>query len=389
MPLFIPSLKACLRLAALAVAGVVCACSPQWHVMDASPAAKSAQTQLQYDWAYELQAGPLKYFGAMPLELGQVAVHPAGFVVAGSSHGLVVAIKAESSEIYWKREFTSSITAGPIIVDNVVYIGEGSNKVIALNAFSGKTLWEYDTDAPVEHGLSIAHGYVAAVNANNRIFLLNANDGSLKWRRERPRSSGFAIYGQASPYIDGEFVYVGFSDGYLSAFAVQDGSAQWMRELDPNLRFNDISGQIARSADVLYVATASGGITALNVSDGQSLWKREIADISGVQVFQDSLFISSNDGFYRLRASDGHVFWHNKVQDRPALSSFSLGKNYIYTSAPALGLIVIERKTGQTRYVLNAGTSFNAVPKLDKGALYLLSNKSVVYRLLVDDEPLI
>lgn len=375
--------------ACTAATAALFACSPQWHVMDVSPAPKSAQTELTYDWAYEIQPGIPKYFGAKPLQLGSMQIHSAGFVVVGTTQGKLLAIHNNSAKVYWQREFSSAVTAGPIIVNNTVYIADGAGMIHALDAFNGNSLWEYNTNAPIEHGLSVEHGLLAALNANNRVFVLDANTGTLKWKRERPRPNDFAIYGQAPPLIDKETIYVGFSDGNLTAFSAQNGSALWMRELDPNVRFNDICGQIVRTQNVLFVATASGGLSAINASDGQTLWQVEINDISGAQIFQDKLFVSSNDGLYCINASDGHIIWHNPIQQSPALTTLAVGKKYLYSTAPNLGLVIVERKSGQTRHIVDLGSSFNAAAQLQNGALYLLSNNSVVYRYLLNDEPLL
>ena len=344
------------------------------------------QFDVDLEWHYPLSNKPLPPFGAFPLDQGR-AVDVGGVTYATSTLGKVVAIKDSSAVALWTRDFEMPVTAGPVVSGNAVYVGLSNGAVLRLDARDGKEKWRFDAGAVVENGLSANDGLVAIVNANNRAMLLDAETGTVRWRRERPRGQEFTMYGQCAPLIDGGVVYAGFSDGTLVAYAASNGTAIWTRDLAPKERFKDLDVTPLRVRDVLYVASSSGGLYALSVDDGHTIWQKDIQGISSVSAFQDSLFVSSQLGVFRLRMSDGATIWQNEIQGDTLFSPLALGKNSIYVAVQQFGLAILDRKSGKLRHVFDMGTDFTSPPCLTDGRLSILSNRSTVYRFIVDDAP--
>ena len=195
------------------------------------------------------------------------------------------------------------------------------------------------------------------------------------------------MYGQAAPRIANGILYAGFSDGFLVAYAASNGTAIWSRELAPAARFKDLDVTPRRVHDVLFVASSSGGLYALSVDDGHTIWQKDIHGISSVAAFQNSLFVSSQLGVFRLRMSDGATIWQNEIQANTLFSPLALGKNSIYVAVQQYGLAILDRKSGKLQHVFDMGTDFTSPPCLTDGHLSVLSNRSTVYRFVVDDAP--
>ena len=310
-----------------------------------------------------------------------------GITYVASSLGKVLAIDDASATVKWKRSFDMPVTAGPVVSQNAVYVALGDGSVQKLNISSGETIWQYNTNAAVENAISVSEGIVACVNANNRVFALDDESGSLKWRRERPKSAEFSMYSQSAPLIENGIVYAGFSDGYLVAYSAQNGPAIWTRELAPDARFKDLDVKPLRIDNTLYVATSSGGLYALSADDGSTLWQRDIFGISAIRAFQDSLYLASQSGIFRIKRATGETIWQNVIQKDALISPIALGKTYIYASVQKFGLVMIERSTGKLRHVVDMGSDFTVAPELNPGVLTALSNRSTVYRFIVDDVP--
>ena len=195
------------------------------------------------------------------------------------------------------------------------------------------------------------------------------------------------MYGQSRPWIDDDgTIYAGFSDGFLVAYA-QNGTAIWSRELAPDARFKDLDTPPVRVGGTVYVASSSGGLYALSAVDGHTLWQRDIFGISGIVPFQDSLYLSSQSGIYRIRREDGETMWQNIVQKGALISAIQLGKVSVYASVQRYGLVILDRKTGILRHVVDMGSDFTSAPHLTDNTLTALSNQSTVYQFTVDDIP--
>ena len=347
----------------------------------------SVQYDVTIDWAFALTTPAPPFLGTAPLELGHVAVTD-NVTYIGSSLSKVVAVSNPKATKMWEVEMTAPVTAGPVVSPNGIFVALGDGAILRLNASNGDVIWRYDTMVPIASSLTVKDGVVACVNGNNRLFVLNESDGSVKWRRERPRSTEFTMYGQAAPLIQDGFLYAGFSDGYLVAYALENGTAVWSRDLAPDARFKDLDVQPVIMDNILYAANSSGGIYALSVSDGQTIWQRDIRGAGSLIPHQDSLYLTSQSGIFRLDRATGNTIWQNEIQKDALISAMQLGRNWIYASVQRFGLVMIDRATGSTAHVIDMGSDFTSPPVLSNGVVTALSNRSTVYRFLVEDYPL-
>ncbi|MBO4350681.1 MAG: PQQ-like beta-propeller repeat protein [Proteobacteria bacterium] len=364
-----------------------CASANGPHANDVKTAPRSAQFDVELDWDYALKPGIPKYLGSVPLEMGSIQnIGPVTYIA--SSLGKVIAIDNASGRGIWSQDFEMPITSGPVGDAKSIYIALSSGTIHRLNPRTGESVWHYETGGAVENGLSVGEGIVACVNVNNRAFAINAEDGTLLWRRERPRPNEFSMYGQSSPLIENGMVYLGFSDGYVVAYAAENGTAVWSRELAPDARFKDMDVKPVRDKDALYVAASSGGLYALSADDGHTLWQRDIYGITSIRVFQNSLYVSSQSGILRIEKKSGDTIWQNVIQKEALISELQLGKTYIYASVQKYGLVMLDRVDGTLRHVIDLGSDFTTPPQLSPGVLTAMSNNSTVYRFIVNDEPI-
>jgi outer membrane protein assembly factor BamB len=363
-----------------------CAMSGGVMSSEAAPP-RSAQYDIAIDWTFPLNPKTTFYLGAKPLELGHIAVTD-NVTYIGSSLSKVVAIHNQKATKIWETALGAPVTAGPVVTSSGVYVALGDGAILKLDVSNGAIVWRYDTLVPIENSIAVQDGVVACVNGNNRLVVLNEKDGTVKWRRERPRSSEFTMYGQSSPLIQDDVLYAGFSDGNLTAFALENGTVIWTRDLAPDARFKDLDVQPVIMDNTLYVANSSGGIYALSVSDGHTLWQRDIHGASSIVPHQDSLYLTSQDGVFRIDRMSGNTIWQNEIRRDALISPMQLGRNYIYASVQRFGLVLIDRATGETAHIIDMGTDFTSAPVLTNGILTALSNRSTVYRLFVQDYPL-
>ena len=356
--------------------------------------AESAQELLRYDWKYELRPGILPALGAHSIENGHLAVR-AGYVIAGSTDGQLVILKENSGEKVWQQKFDVGISAGPVISGKSVYWCGTDGSVHRMNAKQTddgtvqlNMVWTVDTGAPIEGSLTVEGDSVYVVNANNRVFALNAKDGSIRWKHERPRSSEFTMYGQAKPHVAGDRVYVGYSDGTFSSYAISNGTVIWTKNLSAEIRFKDIDAEAAVAGGKVYVANSSWGVYCLDVDDGRILWKQPLDGVRSFFVDNDTLYLSSNSGIVRMDAETGMVIWRNILRENALFSPLAVGDHNLYVSIQRFGLAVLDRESGETRHIIDVGSDFTSEPVLTDGALYALSNRGTVYRYLIRDLPL-
>ncbi len=71
-----------------------------------------------------------------------------GLVVAGASHGDIVALDAATGEVKWKSVINSEILAAPVIARQTVVLRLVDGRVVALRADNGKQIWSAEEQVP-------------------------------------------------------------------------------------------------------------------------------------------------------------------------------------------------------------------------------------------------
>jgi outer membrane protein assembly factor BamB len=171
----------------------------------------------------------------------------------------------------------------PLVVDGVVYFGDAGGQLHAVNSVDGSEKWVRD------YGPS---GIVAAPAVTERrmyvasergIRCVSCQTGESVWSRELPKS-----FGECSPLLVGNAVFVGCGDGFVRAFHRKTGDQIWEADLisDRPAEMKGFESQFLRRGSVAarMRSAASDGktlfqpiydqyrIVALDCSNGQRRW---------------------------------------------------------------------------------------------------------------------
>ncbi|MEM1360323.1 MAG: PQQ-binding-like beta-propeller repeat protein [Pseudomonadota bacterium] len=150
------------------------------------------------------------------------------------------------------------ISGDPVILGDVVYVGNAGGRTVALDAVSGARIWTAleGSTGPVWP----AGGSVFLISDQGELVRLSGSDGTVIWNAELPyfqaervrRRKG--VYAHFGPILAGSRLIVASSDGFL-------------REVDP------ASGQLLRQTPIGGAATVNpvvaGGTLYIVTEDGQ------------------------------------------------------------------------------------------------------------------------
>jgi outer membrane protein assembly factor BamB len=169
-----------------------------------------------------------------------------GWLVAGTTLGDVLCIRAVDGHVLWTRALGSPVKARPSIAGDRLYLSLEDGRVMALGLTNGAPIWE--------HMLGGTPGQVLAfedrlfVGSKDKFFYcLSTKDGDQKWRWR----TGGTISGM--PAIDTKRVYFTSLDNVLRALDRNNGSQKWKA----GLPLRPTSGPLL-SGTLLYV----GGVAA-------------------------------------------------------------------------------------------------------------------------------
>ncbi len=307
-------------------------------------------------------------------------------------------------ELIWKSENNtiniesySAPKSSPVVVDDIVYIGDDSGEVHALYLENGTSKWckkiaYYREENP--HGIHstpcVANGVVYIGTYTRYLFALNATDGSELWKYG-PIGSAFG----SSPHyfndtIMGERIYISGDDDWVYCIS-SSGSLIWrehnaeddmhssigldnnrgilcvgsndykiygLNMTNGNILWTSITGKEVKASPVIdqetgkvYVGSWDRNMYCLDIETGERLWDYKTSGMIYSSVALDSVndrvyFASYNSYLYCLDGSNGRLIWKFQLNDRTLCSP---------TVDPIKGLVFIGDHDGFF-YCLDANT---------------------------------
>jgi outer membrane protein assembly factor BamB len=151
-------------------------------------------------------------------------VWKAGWLLAASESGVLVALRANDGHEIWRRDLGARPHARVTIVADRVYVPMADGRIVALAIENGMTLWEYRLGGAASE-VAAAGTRVYAGSVDNYFYCLDASDGRELWRWR----TGADVIGM--PVVDDNHVYFVSLDNILRALDRSHGAQRWMRAL--------------------------------------------------------------------------------------------------------------------------------------------------------------
>lgn len=189
----------------------------------------------------------------------------------GSGDGNVYAIDREGRQA-WQYSAGIPVYAPPLVVDEVVYIGDNSGRMHALDAATGKAKWVFSrAEFAIEAQACAWRDMVVFGAWDGNLYALDRDTGVLRWKSAGPKSAlgGAARYyspADCSPVVLGDRLFVcdrGYQVGMYSPEGVllarvaeqvcaiaADGERIIARTIDDRLLVIDSEGELVSETSV-------------------------------------------------------------------------------------------------------------------------------------------
>jgi len=198
----------------------------------------------------------------------------------------------------------------PVAVDDFVYIGAYDGKVYAIE--NGITRWERDTDSPIVGGVAVSENAVFAGTSEGKFYALDAGSGMVMW--EYPRESEIGKIWTTPTVVDG-VVYFGSLDHKLYALDADTGEPVWDKPFE-------VGGAIVTPPLVVdglvYIGSFDSNFYAVSADSGEQKWVFKEAGNwywAKALYYNDTIYASSLDGnVYALDAKSGTQEWNEPVK---------------------------------------------------------------------------
>ena len=237
-------------------------------------------------------------------------------LVTAGVDGSVVAMNADNGKILWQQKLPVKITSTPAVNDNYVFVTTIDGYLYALNQKNGKQVWKMSLPSMVLSAPTATNDVVVVAAHDATVEAFAADTGRMLWSWDG-NVPALTLYGNASPLIYNNKVYVGFANGQLIALDLYQGLSQWQVPValpsSPNAvgSMVDVDATPLEDNDVIFTVAYHGSLMALNSSDGKLLW--EHPDFSAFEtpaIDSNRIVVTDDSGrVFAFDESSGQELW--------------------------------------------------------------------------------
>ena len=248
-------------------------------------AGRSQGSQDSFDgvWALDLYSGEQKWFFGATLDVNGIS-YGDGIIVATGDEGRVWGIDARTGDLIWEDDLGVATYGFPLIVDDLVVIGDGDGIATGFDLRSGRRLsgWQVQVDGPIRGGAA-SDGEMVVFAGENRDVVAVDLDGDELWRVEviGRDTAGALARVWAAPTIVGDLVVVTmlredvFAEPSIIALNKSDGSVVWTAKDLAGIKhdWGSIRSSVAVVGDLLvYGEPYSNRLIAIDSATGETMW---------------------------------------------------------------------------------------------------------------------
>ena len=319
--------------------------------------------------------------GNLPIALNSPLIRD-GIVYAGDGKGFMGAWRARDGKLLWKGEDGGSYHSGiGVFGENVIY-GNSEGRIFSRSRISGKLVYSVDVGGGVEGTPTLHRGRAFFHLRNHKILCMDAKTGKILWSYRRSVSFLTTTQGVSEPVVHEDALYVGFADGVVAAFSVQEGVLLWERKVVSGTKFVDVDTSPVLYRGKLIVGENGSSLSVLNLADGSLLRRFDYPLSRTPLVYGGHLVLGTTDGELIFLGANFEEVLRLKVSGS-ALGSLAPWKGFLAVATLGGSVHLVDgKKGGGTRETFLLGHGISAVfgdLSSEGGKLAVLSSRHRLY----------
>ena len=301
----------------------------------------------------------------------------------GEGYNMLFAVNTSDGEILWSK-FTGPGYVGPVIDDDVIYIGTsahgwdpGNQYMIAYNRYNGEELWRTKIYGGIAESVQYDNNHIYfAAGFDGSIYSLNKNDGSINWTFD----TGLDVCAN-KPMLKDNYLYVALwksSNFGGKLYKINSGNGEIIWEVTFSNRHGPWDNSITADNDGrIFLACYYGRIIyCFDEFDGSLIWEYDLhAGSLSFNAYHDGVvFISDTLGFvYALDAESGELIWENRVAGTFDISSPTVSGGLIFIGSRDFedsAFLVLDELSGEVLWRYDLDFSVTAPPSVADGMMF-------------------
>lgn len=205
--------------------------------------------------------------GNLPIGLQSPFIHK-GMLYVGHNIGVMKAFDLSNGRKVWFKEEGQPYHSGPNVHADLLIYGNIEGRLFARNKLSGELVYNVDLGAAIESQPVVHEGRLLVHTRNHKVVCLDALTGKILWAYKRSVPFLTTLQRVSKPTVKDNKVYVGFADGFVAAFSLQEGVLLWETKVVDGNKFIDVDSHPIFYAGKIVVGSQSGPLTVLNPVGG-------------------------------------------------------------------------------------------------------------------------
>ncbi|MEE3279855.1 MAG: outer membrane protein assembly factor BamB [Pseudomonadota bacterium] len=283
---------------------------------------------------------------------------------------------------FWDRNDHSFVTGGVGTGNGLVLLGTTAGEIVALDIADGSEAWRADVSSEVLAPPVGRRDTVVLQTSDGKLVALEHADGAKRWTFDT-QVPILTLRGTATPVLEREIVFAGFSTGMIAAVDVKTGAPVWEQrvmlpqgrsELD---RMVDVDGSPLFSGNMIYAVSYQGRLKAIRASDGAVVWEIEASSyLDPAEGYGQVYVVTDDDIVMAVDQQQGQVVWQQAGLRNRVLSSPLAFGNYVVVADDQGYVHVIAQSDGRfvARRKIGGGGARSAMVQRD-GTVYVYTNK--------------
>ncbi len=259
-------------------------------------------------------------------------------VIATGDEYAVWGIDVTSGRPVWSTLLEGSVFGNPLVIDDLVLVGDATGTLTALNLTTGQTQWRATVAGDIRGGAS-SDGELVYVAGEDREVLAVTLAGDEVWRTTIDPSPGARTSVFAAPTVAGDLLVISlvrdavFADPGLVALDKTTGDLVWQASDAAGIKteWGSVRSSPAVAGDLLvYGDTYSSQLIAISIETGETLWATEIGVFcyrhwsSPIVVSGQAVLPRYDGGLYSVNLVTQSKLWEIYIGDRELRGNFPL-----------------------------------------------------------------
>lgn len=293
--------------------------------------------------------------GNLPINLGSPLVHN-GVVYVGNNNGFMDAYSLKNGRLLWREKTMGAMHSAPIVHEDVLIYGDIHGRMYGKNLVTGKFDFIFDLGSAVDATPVVAKGRLLIHTRNHKIFSVDAKTGKILWTYKRSVPYFSTLQRTSRPLVIANRVFVGFADGHLVAFSLEEGQVIWEKKMSSADKFIDVDMSPSFFRSKLVVSSVNGQAEVIEPQSGILFKRLPFTTNRDATLFEEFALFGTIDGKIVALDDGFNIQKEVKLTDKP-ISSIKRWKS---------GIIVTT--IGKEVFYLNK--NFMLIDKFDLGSAY-------------------